>query len=421
MRQTPEFWIAACDEPDAVLMGADAIRAFNQDAWRRDPHLVVLATFPRRLAAEDLSGRVLAISRRSDRPLFHDDGRPVDEADWTRYRSACRLETLSGEHDVRFAMAHVRADMRTWPTDERVHTDEATRHLDRFQENALFPGDIVAVLHASADGAWWFVQSYNYAGWVRAECLAEGSLDDMLAFRDVEDALVVTGDFVGARSRNGAGRTVTLDMGVRLPLAETPRTGDGAFRVRLPERSDDGRLAFVDAVIDAGADVRIGHLPYTRRNLVEQAFKFLGEPYGWGHSRNARDCTGLVSEVYRSMGFVLPRNSNQQGESPIGVNRRFAPGATVEDKLDQVRAADVGDLLYSTGHVMMCLGNLEAQPWVIHDLAGAGWRDDDGRYHEREFTGVSVTPLVSLHMSPEVTYLDEMYAIKSIRTTVGEP
>ncbi len=423
MRQTPEFWIAACDEPDTVLMRPDEIRAFNRDAYAQDPHLVVLADFPSQLGADDIKARIAAVSLRPGGALFHDDGRAVSDEDWARYQAACNLESLPAMRDIRFAMAHTRADMRGWPTEDVVHANEETRHLDRFQENALFPGDIVAVMHASADGRWQFVQSYNYAGWVRDETLAEGALDDMLAFRDAPDALVVTGDFVDAQlgDDHDGGTTVTLDMGVRLPLAEPPHTRDGQYRVRRPASGENGQLAFVTAAIDADADVRVGHLPFTRRHLVEQAFKFLGEPYGWGHSLNARDCTGLVSEVYRSMGFVLPRNSKQQGESPIGVNTRFAPGASAGEKLEQIRRADVGDLLYSTGHVMMCLGNLDGQPWVIHDLAGAGWRDARGDYHEREFTGVSVTPLVSLHMSRDVTYLDEMYAIKSIRTTVGEP
>lgn len=420
MRQTPEFWIAACDEPDAVLMNVEDVRAFNRNAYARDPNLVVLPEFPRQLTAGDVQARMSAGSRRPEGSLFHDDDRPVTETDWRRYQAGCNLAAVPEPVAVRFAMAHTRADMRRWPTADVVHANEETRHLDRFQENGLFPGDIVAVLHASADGRWWFVQSYNYAGWVRAGQLAEGALDEMLAFRDAGDALVVTGDFVDARPLGDDGRVITLDMGVRLPLARSAHTPGGCFRVRLPVRDDDGRLDFVDATIDADADVRVGHLPFTRRNLVEQAFKFLGEPYGWGHSRNARDCTGLVSEVYRSMGFVLPRNSGQQGESVIGMNTRFAPETSAEEKLQYIRRADVGDLLYSTGHVMMCLGNLDGQPWVIHDLAGAGWRDADGRYHEREFTGVSVTPLVSLHMSRDVTYLDEMYAIKSIRTTVGE-
>ncbi|WP_191621261.1 SH3 domain-containing protein [Marinihelvus fidelis] len=422
MRQTPEFWIDRCRAPDTVLMPPEAIEAFNRDAYARDPSLVDLAHFSRQLSAADVQARIEATSRRPAMALRHADGSEVTEADWQGYQAACNPGGVDDTVDVVFAMAHLRADMRTWPSADVVFRDEETRHLDRFQENTLFPGDVVAVLHRSQDGQWLFVQSHNYAAWVLVGSLATGDRADMLAWRDAPERVVVTAAFVDAQFNEpehdrGA---LALEMGASLPICQGGEEGAGRWPVRLPVADSAGGLAFADAFLPATEGVRRGWLPYTRRHLVELAFRFLGEPYGWGHSRNARDCTGLVSEVYRAMGFVLPRNSAQQGHSPIGINTRFAEDATVAEKLEHIRGADVGDLLYSTGHVMMFLGLVDNEPWVIHDLAGAGWMDDEGQYHEREFSGVSVTPLVSLHMSRDVTYLDEMYAIKSIRAGVGE-
>ncbi len=159
-------------------------------------------------------------------------------------------------------------------------------------------------------------------------------------------------------------------------------------------------------LIARSQDVRAGYLPYTRKNIIEQAFKFLGECYGWGHSYNARDCTGLVLEVYKTVGIALPRNSEQQGHSPIGENIRFSPEATADEKLQAVAAADAGDLLYSTDHVMLYLGTVDGQPYVIHDLSGSGWVDEDGKHQEGALNGVSVTPL---------TPFEQLYAIKKIR------
>ncbi len=423
MRHTPQFWIERSDAPDEVLMDADQVRACNFHAFESDPHLVDMACYPDSLDADVVREGVCAVSHRPATPLHHAHGQPFKTADWRRLEDACALNALPAVVKVRFAMAHQRAAMRSWPKDGAVFRDMETRALDRFQENVLFPGDIVAVLHSSADGQWRFVQSYNYAAWVRADALAAGERSKMLQYRNAAPALVVTGGFIEARFDDEATGvpSLSLEMGAHLPPAETPRTENGDFRVRLPVAGADGGLCFATATIDAGADVHQGELPFTRRHLVEQAFKFLGEPYGWGHADNARDCTGLVSEVYRTMGIVLPRNSAQQGRSPVGVTTVFAEDADAAHKLARIRRADVGDLLYSTGHVMMFLGNLHGEPWVIHDLAGAGWTDADGRYHERRYSGVSVTPLVSLHMSREQTYLDEMYAIKTIRTKrVGE-
>src|SRR5690606_8511268 len=101
-----------------------------------------------------------------------------------------------------------------------------------------------------------------------------------------------------------------LDMGIRLPvLKEWPGTkpvnGQAAYTshvVELPVRNDDGSLAIVPALVPRIADVSADYLPLTRANVIRQAFKFLGERYGWGHSYDTRDCSGFVSEVYRSFG-----------------------------------------------------------------------------------------------------------------------
>ena len=121
-----------------------------------------------------------------------------------------------------------------------------------------------------------------------------------------------------------------------------------------------------------------GYLPYTRENITRQAFKFLGERYGWGHSYNARDCTGFVSEVYKTFGIFMPRNSGQQGLSSMGKNTRFTEDSSRQDKLDTFKSLDAGDLIYIPGHVMMYIGNVDDQPYVIHDVSGLSYIDESG-------------------------------------------
>lgn len=423
MQLTADYWIDRIEDPDAVLMTPTAIAALNREAMNRDRHIVDLAGHPLQLTAGDIEARIRTVSTRSSLRLHYPDGRPLTDSDWARYEDSLDLDQLPQERELQFGLVLKRTDMRAWPTEDAVYSTPETAHLDRFQENGLFPADAVAVLHESADGQWYFAQSYNYAAWIRKQRVALGERQVVLDYRDMQDFLVVTGSSVrtAADPRQPEISRLQLDMGVRLPLAPQGSAGrrqptDGAgHAVLLPARSEAGDLRFAVGTIGADQDVRRDYLPFTRRNLVLQAFKFLGEPYGWGHSLNARDCTGLVAEVYRSMGVLMARNSAQQGKSPIGATIDFPPGSGREAKLEAVRRADVGDLLYSTGHVMMYLGSVDGEPYVIHDLAGAGWMDEQGNYHERAFSGVSVTPLVSLHMSRELTYLDELYAIKRIR------
>ena len=111
-------------------------------------------------------------------------------------------------------------------------------------------------------------------------------------------------------------------------------------------RGADGRLGFAPALLQRNSDSAADVLPLTRANLIRQAFRFLGERYGWGHAYNGRDCSGFVSEVYRSMGVQLPRNTSDQAVSPVFARTRFEPGDSREKRMAAVDALDVGDLIY---------------------------------------------------------------------------
>jgi cell wall-associated NlpC family hydrolase len=373
----------------------------------------------------DVQERIRSISKPCDQELFYRDGCAVSAADYGRYTRNLNLDRLPDQVSVRLGMVLRRADMRTWPTQDIVFKTQETFDLDRFQENGLFPADVVAVLHVSADGEWYFVQSYNYASWVLKEKIVTGDRESILRYRDAENFLVVAGGKVTTNfnPKVAAISELQLDMGVRLPLLDPDsieHSIDGqntksSYPVLLPARSESGELEFRTALIARNQDVCVGYMPYTRRNILHQSFKFLGERYGWGHSYNARDCSGLVMEVYKTFGILLPRNSSQQRNSPVGNNTYFGDSDHKAEKLKVLAACDVGDLLYCPGHVMLYLGTVDGEPYVIHSLFGAGWADEDGGFQEGVLNGVSVTPLRQIYMSPAATYFDRLYSIKQIR------
>lgn len=425
MHFTAEHWANKAERPDEILRDEQGITTLANEALASDPNMVDLATYASELTNAELTDNILSMSKPYKSELHYRDGGMVDAADYDRYKASLNLAELPDIVVMQFGMVLQRADMRTWPTDDVVFKSQETFDIDRFQENALFPADVVAVLHESTDGQWCFVQSFNYAAWVRKDNIAIGKRSEILDYRNTARFLVVTGSKV-TTNFNPHAPTISelqLDMGIRLPLADLDDAAhnvDGqdpgaSHAVRLPVSNENGELEFRTALIARSQDVRQGYLPFTRRNVVEQAFKFLGERYGWGHSYNARDCTGLVAEVYKTFGIHLPRNSEQQGNSPIGENIRFSAEISQDEKLREVMSADVGDLIYSTGHVMLYLGSVDDMPYVIHALSGFGWAGEDGQVQEAVLNGVSVTPLMRLHSSRDTTYFEEIYAIKKIR------
>ena len=426
MHLSVQFWIDRAKDPDDVLSDEAAIAASVRHAYDIEPHLADLAEFPLQMTRTEVVDVIRRTSKPYDAELrYRDSHDRVTEEDYDRYTAALDLVRVKETVAVRFGMVVERAAMRTWPTDDVVYKSPETIDLDRFQENGLFPADAVAVLHESADRKWCFARSYNYAAWVRKEKIAIGDRDAVLAFQKAEPFLVIAGNRATTNftPTTPAVSEVRLEMGTRLPLIDPETVNhdvDGqnpsaSYIVKLPVRADKGQLDFRHALIARNQDVHIGFMRYTRRNVLHQAFKFLGERYGWGHSYNARDCTGLVLEVFKTFGFVLPRNSMQQGHSEIGENVRFPIDAPAEEKLAALSTADVGDLLYSTGHVMLYLGCVDGEHYVIHDLTGSGWTDEQGNFRKGAMNSVSVTPLRKIHSSPDETYFDQLYAIKRLR------
>lgn len=422
---TPDFWLARTREPDTLLMSRDEIAAFNDRAFDFDPTMSRLDALPATLDRAALIATIRSISAPSSYDRWTADGRQLGADDWARFDALLNLEAIEDSNTVRYGIVVRRASMRTYPTEVSLYNTPDPSDIDRFQENGLFPTDAVAIYHTSRDGDWLLVQTYNYVAWAPAETIAIGERDEILDYQARSPKLVVTGDKVFTNFNPELADTseLQLDMGVSLPLLTRDDVGDAlrgqnpytSHSVLVPVRDDDGALAFEAALIARSKDVSVGYLPFTRGNVIRQSFKFLGERYGWGHDYNARDCTGFVSEVYRTFGFALPRNSGDQRDSVIGINRRFDDSVGLEARMGALRDMDTGDLVYIPGHVVLSLGSVDGQPYVIHDVNGLNYTKADGTFYQGTLNTVAVTPLAPLQSDAGQNYVDLMLTIKSIR------
>ena len=420
----PGYWVARLGDADRMLLDPAAVATQNARMRRLDPSLHDIEQLPPTLEAGQVRAWIEAASPRPAATLYDESGNQGSPRAIDKLVAALDFDDIPQTQVTRYGMVVRRADLRTFPTHLRVFSTPDDRDLDRFQETALFPGTPVAVVHRSRDRHWLFVLSETYAGWIEAGAVAFGERAEVFAYRRRAPFVVVTGAqvrTVHTRERPEVSE-LPLDMGVRLPLAEWPphapvngqHPGFG-YVVDLPVREADGTLAFVPALLPRSADVAEGYLPLTKANLIRQAFKFLGERYGWGHRYNGRDCSGFVSEVLRSFGLVIPRNTGAQASSPALGGTVVEPGMGHEERLRLLAQAGVGDLLYVPGHVMMVIGRVDGATWVIHDAASVSMVADDGQFVRYPVNGVVVTPLLPLMADPVTAMVDRVTAIRRLQ------
>jgi cell wall-associated NlpC family hydrolase len=422
---TPAFWIGLQAEPDRVILDRAAIEAQNAKLLQLDPSMHDLRKLPATLSREQVSGWINAISERPTRQLYDVEGKPVPSATFDAMAADLALDTIPASQPTRYGLIVQRAAFRAFPTDLRVFSSKGDTDIDRFQETAEFPGVPVVITHASADGQWLFVLSPRYAAWTRKENVAEGSAVQVFGYADKAPYRVITGASertVFTRERPEVSQ-LQLDMSTRVPLASglapdqpvNGQTAYAAYTLELPWRDAAGKLQFSPALLQKNTDTASDYLPLTPANIIRQSFKFLGERYGWGHSYDGRDCSGFVSDVYRSMGVQMPRDTSKQSISPALEHRLFTDKDSREARIKAAHALQVGDLVYIPGHVMMVIGQLHGQPYVIHDVGGMSYRKADGSKAHVKLNAVSVTPLLPMLFNDKQTFVDRMTSIVRIR------
>jgi hypothetical protein len=422
---TPAFWIARESNASKIVLDPRAIAAQNARLLVLDPSVNNLDAMPPSLTAGEVRAWIENLSRYPDEDMFDGEGRKLERSDFDALIQNAALESVPESQRARYGLVVKRANLRTFAAPLRGYRSADDRDIDRFQESALFPGTPVIIVHQSRDGNWWFVVSPMYEAWVEKRYIAEGPAEAVLGYTRKSPYLVVTGAMVRTvfTPERPEVSELQLDMGVRVPVIKDwpqakPVNGQHPYTahvIELPERASDGTLKFTPALLPRTADTSDDYLPLSRANVLRQGFKFLGERYGWGHSYNARDCSGFVSDVYRSFGVQLPRNTRDQAVSPALNRITFTAADDHERRLAVLRNLEVGDLVYIPGHVMMVIGHDNGMPYVIHDTTGISYRDGKGEVTRVQLNGVSVTPLTPLLFARRESFVEHITSILRVR------
>lgn len=421
---SPEFWVRRAPAANAVLLDAKQIDAQRRRVYGSEGGLFDLTSIPASLTREQIAGWAAQAEQTPIKPLVDDAGQPVADALLQSLRQNAAVQQIPASVAARHGLSVRRTFLRALPSERAFYAASDARDYESLQGGVLFPGEPVIVAHQSADQQWLLVFSSQGPGWVKRSDIGIGPADAVFGYAKADPRRVVTGDQVRTvfTPEAPAVSQLDIDMGVSLPDARVApgETVNGAssyasWAVRLPVRQPDGSLGFSNALLRRAADTAPGYLPLTRANIIRQSFKFLGERYGWGHQFNARDCSGLTSEVYRSMGLILPPNSGQQGTSAALSHRLFTAADSHAARVKALARAQVGDLVVVPGHVLMIIGHLNGQPYVIQDVPYAVFKDPaSGQLRKTKLNQVAVTPLLPLYADDNTLYVDAMTSLVQV-------
>jgi len=178
----------------------------------------------------------------------------------------------------------------------------------------------------------------------------------------------------------------------------------GCYVVKIPVKDEEGHLEFRLALIARSNDICEGYLSYTRGNIIHQAFKLLGERYGWNGMFKRRDCSQFIMNVYKTMNIIIPSYTRMQEEGAAGKSIEFS--GSVQRRESVLSKLQPGDPIHLKGHVAMYLGKVGENHYIIHSGAGYGIKNKDESIRPVTVHGVFITEVHQLLMSEEKSYLE---------------
>ncbi len=366
------FWQQKDSCSDEVIMTADEIDEFNQKILETaDTHMNDLTAFEG--TYDGVSLAKLYSDFKSPENLYL-NGDPVPESYYKAIRDNIRNAPVSKAMPYKFGFAVNRTIIKEYPYEDYLSDDPSDPEWDELVSTGVSVNEPLVILFATADGKFTFVYSQYYSGWAPTEDFAVcKSREEWEGFLNPEDFIVVTGEKVYLEpSADKDLNEKLLTMGTVLPL-DTEYT-DGAvahrlpwnnYAVKIPARSEDGKFYQKSALISANRDVNAGYLPYTSANVLTQAFKSLGNRYGWGGMLNSQDCSAFAQDVYKCFGFKLARNSSWQAAMPADVTDMSQ--MTDDEKKAVLDALPAGAILLMPGHEVLYLGSENGLYYVIND------------------------------------------------------
>ena len=369
--KSPGFWISLLPDPDRVVLDKEAVELFNlrtEDELKLREDLTKIGLkYPGTQLSNSLKQDITSFMKRF---LFDRQGKRVEKGFYEGLQENMNIKAIPANINVRFAFTWRYADIRLLPSEETITVLPSDLEFDELQNDSLDIGVPLAVLQESKDKVWAYIKSSASSGWVRKDRLVFCSLDEFKDFLSEKPFVVVTSPKADIFLDERLTRYHDLvRMGARFACKE--KSDSAAIEIIIPYDDGKGNLLALRAFIRK-EDVSLGYLAYTQRNIIEQAFKMLNQPYGWGGANREQDCSSFLQEVFSTVGVALPRNSSAQGKTGHLLGS-FPEKVINEVKIKILKQAQGGTTICQLrGHVLLYLGMYCGVPFAIHETSAGG-------------------------------------------------
>jgi hypothetical protein len=390
-----EFWTSRIADCKELVMNDKEIEAFNEQIIEKINSMYKLDKYKESLSKKELMA-LIDEYKFTDKMKFDYKGNELKEKFFDSLLSNINLEGIKEDNNIKYGISINKLALRSFPTEVGAYENSDATLLDRFQENGCGVSEAVLILHESKDREWYFIQMYNYRGWVKAEGIAIAkNKTEVFDYINSNSFLMVTGNHVSIEENNQNINRL-FSMGDKITLTSEGELYDkykeDYYVVKLPIKTKEGFLGFSEALIEKSKDLVIGFLPYTRENIVKQAFKLQGDEYDWGNKSNGRDCSSFIASIYKTVGILLPRNADEQ-ENSFGKQYKFLQEDALEKRNEILDNVKPGAAIFLPGHVTMYIGKLEGVHYIIHDFLGYG-KKNGNKYNFVLVYSVTVTTTI---------------------------
>jgi len=419
-----EYWIPKAASGSGgsgeVIMTAEEISAINSDygcpITAPDGSSLSLDEIGDELDGAFAAGLIKSVKIPKKPEAYFLGDEPTDRGYWEDLYELKDVDSIPEVINVRFGFSVQWSTLRSWPTRDRL-VKNGDLMFDEMISSDFRPFEPLAVIHESADQNWYYCIMAGCGGWIEKECVALcEDRDEWINRQQPQDILVVTGDMITLSEDpyDDAISGISLPMGTKLELVrpeDAPeringRTGYGCFTVKIPVRDEDGSVTDRFAYIPVSEDVNAGFPDLTREAVIRQAFRYIGNVYGWGGDLHSVDCSGLVRSVFSCFGLRFPRTAAAQEQMP-GFEHTDLTGKTDDEKAEVLRKAPAGSLLFFNGHVMIWLGEESGDLYVISSASMFG-RDENGA---DEVNTVTVNSLKSTYRPDGTSWISNLASI----------